>query len=40
MDQIEQKWDKIKQIVRQECNLSDISYRTWIEPLEYLKTED
>ncbi|MCR5426213.1 MAG: chromosomal replication initiator protein DnaA [Lachnospiraceae bacterium] len=40
MDQIEQKWDKIKQIVRQECNLSDISYRTWIEPLEYLKTEE
>jgi chromosomal replication initiator protein len=40
MDKIEQKWDEIKQIVRQECNISDISYRTWIEPLKYHKTEN
>ena len=35
-NRIEEKWDEIKQIVRKECCLTNISYGTWIEPLEFL----
>ncbi|ADL36487.1 hypothetical protein bpr_IV122 (plasmid) [Butyrivibrio proteoclasticus B316] len=35
-NRIKEKWDDIKQMVRQECRLTYISYLTWIEPLEFL----
>lgn len=34
MDAIKEKWSDIKETVRLEYNLSDISYHTWIEPLD------
>lgn len=35
MDNIKEKWLDIKETVRREYNLSDISYHTWVEPLEF-----
>lgn len=34
MDAIKENWTTIKETVRREYNLSDISYHTWVEPLE------
>lgn len=34
MDNIKENWITIKETVRREYNLSDISYHTWVEPLE------
>lgn len=34
MDSIKENWTTIKETVRREYNLSDISYHTWVEPLE------
>lgn len=34
MDAIKENWMTIKETVRREYNLSDISYHTWVEPLE------
>lgn len=34
MDVIKDNWQMIKETVRREYNLSDISYHTWVEPLE------
>jgi len=35
MDTIKENWDKIKDILKTEYNLSNISYNTWIAPLKY-----
>jgi chromosomal replication initiator protein len=35
MDTIKENWIEIKETVRREYNLSDISYHTWVEPLEF-----
>ena len=35
MDSIKENWGIIKEAVRREYNLSNISYHTWIEPLEF-----
>lgn len=35
MDNIRENWTTIKETVRREYNLSDISYHTWVEPLEF-----
>ena len=40
MDNIKEKWSEIKDIVRREYSLSDISYQTWIEPLEFHNIEN
>lgn len=40
MDNIKEKWADIKETVRREYNLSDISYHTWIEPLEFYNIEN
>ncbi len=34
-EQIKQQWEEIKNKVRQEYEVSDISYKTWIQPLEF-----
>lgn len=35
MDAIRENWNTIKETLRREYNLSDISYHTWLEPLQY-----
>lgn len=40
MDDIKSNWINIKETVRREYNLSDISYHTWVEPLEFHNVEN
>ena len=35
MEAIKENWKTIKEAVRREYSLSDISYHTWVEPLEF-----
>ena len=37
---IREKWNEIKESVRKEYNLSEISYHTWVEPLEFYNIEN
>ncbi|MCR5460497.1 MAG: chromosomal replication initiator protein DnaA [Acetatifactor sp.] len=40
MEIMKEKWNDIKESVRREYDLSDISYRTWIESLEFYSVKD
>lgn len=40
MDIIKENWNKIKETIRIEYDLSDISFNTWVKPLEYYETVD
>ncbi len=40
MDNIKERWEEIKQVVRREYGLTEISYQTWIEPLEFYSVDD
>ncbi len=40
MDIIRENWANIKETVRREYNLSDVSFRTWVQPLEYYNVID
>ncbi len=40
MDNIKERWNEIKEVVRREYELTDISYQTWIEPLEFCDVEE
>lgn len=40
MDIIKEKWEAIKESVRKEYDLSEISYTTWVAPLKFYKVED
>ena len=40
MEIMKEKWNDIKESVRREYDLSDISYRTWIESLEFYSVTD
>ena len=40
MDSIKENWNLIKQTLRKEYELSDISYSTWIEPLNFYQVKD
>ena len=40
MDNIREKWEEIKEIVKREYNLSGISFSTWVEPLKLFKIEE
>lgn len=40
MDAIKENWDLIKETLRREYDLSDISYSTWITPLDFYKVKD
>ena len=40
MHEIEKRWDDIKEAVRNERELSDVAYNTWISPLKIFKVED
>ena len=40
MQDIESRWNEIKQSVRHERELSDVAYNTWIAPLKFYKVEN
>lgn len=40
MEIIKQKWSEILEKVKTEYNLSDVSFKTWLEPLSIYKIED
>ncbi len=40
MDSIKDNWDLIKQTLREEYELTDISYNTWIVPLDFYQVKD
>lgn len=40
MDNIKENWLTIKETIRREYNISDISYQTWLEPLEFYNISD
>ena len=40
MEIVEQKWDEILQTVKDEYELTDISFNTWIKPLEIYAIQD
>ncbi len=40
MELIREKWDEIKDNIRREYSFSDISYRTWIEPLKFYNVQN
>lgn len=40
MNEIREKWDEIKEIIRHEYDLTDVSYKTWIEPLKFFNVKD
>lgn len=40
MDYIKENWDVIKDTIRTEYDLSDISYNTWIKPLDFHMVKD
>ena len=40
MDKILEKWEEILQYVKKEHELSDISFDTWLKPLEVYSLEE
>ena len=40
MDLIREKWDEIKETIRKEYELTDVSYDTWIKPLKFFDIRD
>lgn len=40
MDSIKEKWEEIKEMVRNEYELTDVSYDTWIKPLSFFDVRD
>ena len=40
MDEIRNMWETIKETVRNEYDLSEISYVTWIDPLKLYRVEE
>ena len=40
MDEIRDNWIAIKETIRREYNISDISYQTWVKPLEFYNVID
>ena len=40
MDSIKEKWDEIKETIRKEYELTDVSYDTWIKPLSFYDVKE
>jgi chromosomal replication initiator protein len=38
MSDLKEKWDEVKERIRKDCDLADVSYNTWIKPLIYHST--
>ena len=37
MNEIKERWDEIKEILRHEYDLTNISFNTWVAPLQFYK---
>ena len=40
MEEIRENWMTVKETIRREYNISDISYQTWVAPLEFYNVEN
>jgi chromosomal replication initiator protein len=40
MNEIKDRWNEIKDIIRKEYDLTEVSFKTWIAPLKFYKVED
>ena len=40
MDDIKGSWSEIKEMIKMEYDLTDISYTTWVEPLQFYNVVD
>ena len=40
MQLLEEKWNEVKETIRMEYDLSDVSFHTWVEPLEFYDVQD
>lgn len=40
MDEIKENWISVKETIKREYNISEISYQTWVNPLEFYNVED
>lgn len=40
MNNINDRWDEIKEIIKDEYDLTDISFNSWIKPLQFFKSEN
>ena len=40
MNEIKDRWNEIKEIIRDEYDLTAISFNNWVEPLQFYKVED
>lgn len=40
MNEIKDRWDEIKELIRDEYDLTAISFNNWVEPLQFYKVED
>ena len=40
MEGIKENWTEIKEIIKREYKLTEISYRTWVEPLQFYKVDN
>jgi chromosomal replication initiator protein len=40
MNEIKDRWDEIKEIIKKEYDLTEVSFKTWIAPLQYYKVEN
>jgi chromosomal replication initiator protein len=40
MDEIKDRWDEIKEIIRNEYDLTAVSFNTWVAPLQFYKVEN
>lgn len=40
MQLLKEKWDEVKENIRIEYDLSDVSFHTWVEPLEFYDIQD
>lgn len=40
MQLLKEKWNEVKETIRMEYDLSDVSFHTWVEPLEFYDVQD
>lgn len=40
MEEIRERWEEIKEMIKMEYDLSDISYSTWVKPLNFYNVEN
>ena len=40
MNEIKDRWNEIKELIKNEYDLTDISFNNWVEPLQFYKVEE